>query len=114
MATTHVWLNYDLGIQGDYTGLYTWLDDMEARECGYGAAFFTLDLDDDRDVFAVLRRELEEAVELTGKARIYVCYLRGGGKMRAGFVVGRRKMAPWEGYAASDDNEDDINNENDR
>ena len=114
MTTTHVWMNYDLGIQGDYTGLYTWLDDREAKECGYSTAFFTLDLDDDEDIFAMLRRELEDSVELTGKARVYVCYLRGGGRVRAGFVVGRRKMAPWAGYAASDDNEDDIYDENDR
>lgn len=107
MKTTRVWINYDLGIQGDYTGLYTWLDGKDARECGDRAASFLLELDDDEDAFAALRDELEEAVELSARARIYVLRVHGG-KVTGRFVVGKRKRARWEGYAASDDSEDDV------
>lgn len=34
MATTKIWLSYDLGINGDYQSLYTWLDNYKAKECG--------------------------------------------------------------------------------
>ena len=110
MTTTHVWLNYDLGVQGDYAGLYTWLDGLGAMECADSTAFFTLDIDDDDDIFALLRDGLEEAVELSARARVYVCCSRRG-RTRAGFVVGKRKRAPWEGYAASDASGDDVNDD---
>ena len=29
-----VWISYDLGIRGDYEGLYAWLDSHRAKECG--------------------------------------------------------------------------------
>ena len=112
MTTTHVWMNYDLGVQGDYTGLYTWLDGMGAMECADSTAFFTLDIGDGDDIFALLRDGLEEAVELSTRSRIYVFCSRRG-RIRAGFVVGKRKRAPWEGYAAADTSEDDVNDDDD-
>lgn len=29
-----MWLGYDLGVKGDYPGLYAILDDHDAIECG--------------------------------------------------------------------------------
>lgn len=29
-----VWLGYDLGVKGDYPGMYAFLDDHDAIECG--------------------------------------------------------------------------------
>jgi hypothetical protein len=34
MLKKTIWLSYDLGIRGDYKGLYEWLDNHEAKECG--------------------------------------------------------------------------------
>ncbi|MBK8883947.1 MAG: hypothetical protein IPN67_16675 [Bacteroidales bacterium] len=34
-----IWISYDLGIKGDYPGLYRWLDSQKAKECGNSCAF---------------------------------------------------------------------------
>ena len=34
-----VWISYNLGIKGDYQSLYEWLDNHEAKECGYSLVF---------------------------------------------------------------------------
>jgi hypothetical protein len=44
------WLSYDLGIDGDYDGLYGWLDRIKAIECGDGLASFALDVGKSRDI----------------------------------------------------------------
>lgn len=36
---TVVWLSYDLGAKGDYDGLYSWLDNHKAKECGDSIAY---------------------------------------------------------------------------
>ena len=36
---TVMWMSYDLGVKGDYEGLYAWLDDHDAKECGNSVAF---------------------------------------------------------------------------
>jgi hypothetical protein len=28
-----VWISFDLGVQGDYEGLYGWLDRLDAQTC---------------------------------------------------------------------------------
>lgn len=42
-----IWLSYDLGLKGDYPGLYAFLDAQEARECGEGLAFFKRKTEED-------------------------------------------------------------------
>jgi len=39
-----VWISYDLGIKGDYQGLYSWLDDHDAIECGNSVAFIQFEV----------------------------------------------------------------------
>ena len=34
MKTSTIWISYDLGVRGDYEGLYAWLDSHGAKECG--------------------------------------------------------------------------------
>ena len=34
-----IWISYDLGIKGDFQGLYAWLDDHDGIECGNSVAF---------------------------------------------------------------------------
>ncbi len=99
-----IWISYDLGIKGDYQGLYSWLDDHEAIECGNSVAFiryeFKSNLKDE------LKKDLEDNVEFKPGDRIY--FVRGvtvNGKklMRGNFILGKRKSNPWEGYGSKID-----------
>ncbi len=82
------WLSFDLGLRGSYELLYTWLDNMGAKECGDNVATF---------VTEKTREQINE--ELSGfldeKARIYIISKKKGGR----FILGKRKVAPWAGYA---------------
>lgn len=94
-----IWISYDIGVRGDYEGLYAWLDSKGAIECGDSLAFFTYETDDD-DIINSLKLEIENAVEITKKMRIYVIYLgTETNKMKGRFIFGTRKAAPWSGYA---------------
>jgi hypothetical protein len=92
------WLSYDLGLKGDYTGLYTFLDSVGAKECGDSIAFFTKDFGAEFPVG--LKKEIEKYVKISKTDRIYVIYLESKTKKAKGkFLFGGRKRAPWEGYA---------------
>ena len=90
-----IWLSYDLGVGGDYEGLYSWLDDQKARECGNGVACMMVTYDG--TLLETLRDELMKNVSLNKKSRIYVTY-KDGEKRKGRFIFGRRKQPPWEGY----------------
>ena len=92
------WLSYDLGIKGDYTGLYTFLDAVEARECGDSIAYFQKDYGD--NFLKALTEELKNNVEISKTDRFYVVYIEPTtNKAKGKFLFGGRKRAPWEGYA---------------
>jgi hypothetical protein len=82
------WFSYDLGLRGNYEDLYEWLDTMGAKECGESVATF---------LSQKTREQItKEVLRVVGKkARIYIISMRQGGK----FVIGKRKTAPWTGYA---------------
>ena len=90
-----IWISYDLGIRGDYTGLYTWLDKYGARECGDSMAIIWKTIKG--DVPTTLAQELKKNVKLTKTDRIYIIY-RDEGKVKGKFIFGGRKRAPWKGY----------------
>ena len=105
---TRYWISFDLGLQGNYEDLYAWLDRQDykdkgdrqgAKECGDNVATFV----SDKSRNAI---EKEVIANLGGQrnARIYIVTMAGGGK----FVLGKRKFAPWKGYAevASDSGEE--------
>lgn len=91
-----IWLSYDLGIRGNYEGLYSWLDDREAKECGDSVASLWFS-SEKGDFPEVLKTELEEEIELDKHSRIYVVW-RENGKLKGRFLFGKRKRAPWAGY----------------
>ena len=92
-----IWLSYDLGVDGDYEGLYYWLDNNSSKECGDSVAFFKYKYKS--DILIELAKDIKNQVKLRKKDRIYVIYLDG--KSHKGrFIFGNRKRAPWEGYAA--------------
>jgi hypothetical protein len=91
-----VWLSFDLGIRGNYEGLYAWLDERGAKECGDGVAYFAFDWSP--DVRKSLTEELKAIVD-SERARVYAIITDPNtGKSRGRFLLGRRKSPPWTGF----------------
>ncbi len=84
------WISYDLGLNGEYEQLYAWLDKNAAKECGEGVATFQSKLSREE-----VAKELLHTLDLKRNPRVYVITMKNGGK----FVLGKRKVAPWIGYA---------------
>jgi len=91
-----VFLSFDLGVRGDYEGLYRWLDAQGARECGDSVAFFNFE--SKQDLLSDVRKSLQKSIEITPKTRIYLIY-RDGSKIKGQFLFGQRKAPAWTGYA---------------
>jgi hypothetical protein len=101
------WLSYDLGIRGDYDGLYSWLDNQEAKECGDSLAVFSRETDD--DFLKVIERELITKVKFNSSDRIYIIwYDISEKKVKGRFIIGSRKRPPWRGYGWSTEEESNI------
>lgn len=99
-----VWLSYDLGINGDYEGMYTWFAKHKAKECGdsIGVLFYKYN----GDFIEAIKQDIQSAVTLDKKSRIYV--IRSvGGKIKARFIFGSRRVAPWAGFAEVEDQTED-------
>ncbi|AEB09203.1 hypothetical protein [Desulfobacca acetoxidans] len=94
-----VWIAYDLGVKGDYEGLYSWLDNHGANECGHNIA--VLEYDVKQNLIEELQKDIIENVTLSKQDRIYLIW-REGGKIKGKFIVGKRKAAPWFGYGAQE------------
>ncbi len=90
-----VWISYDLGVRGDYEGLYAWLDNHNAKECGNSIA--VLQYDHVKNLVEELQKDLSESVSLAKHDRIYMIWLQDR-KIRGEFLFGKRKAAPWSGY----------------
>jgi hypothetical protein len=84
------WLIYDLGLQGHYDELFAWLDQHKAKECGDNAATFV-----SNKSRAGIMKELGAILVQTNNPRVYIITRKHGGK----FIFGKRKFAPWTGYA---------------
>lgn len=87
-----VWISCDLGIGGDYEGLYAWLDEHRATECGSSDAYLTFT--HTGDMMQCLHDELKQCVQLDKRSRIYVVRREEDG-FRGSLLFGRRKAAPW-------------------
>ena len=95
-----VWISYDLGVRGDYEGLYAWLDDHEAKECGDSIAL--LKYSHSGDLIEGIKSDLQVAVEINKKTRIYVIFRdHSTNKNKGKFIFGKRKAAAWVGFGAS-------------
>jgi hypothetical protein len=94
-----VWISFDLGVSGDYEGMYAWLDEHHGKECGDSLA--AIKYQPKHDLVADLKSDIKKSVELNKKSRIYVIYKSDDGKMKGSFLHGTRKQAPWTGYGAS-------------
>lgn len=96
--TNSIWLSYDLGVQGDYEGLYAWLDDHQAKECGSSVAFFNYEFQG--ELMEALMSDINDAVSLDKRSRLYVIF-KEEQRMKGAYLKGRRKTAPWEGHGVN-------------
>jgi hypothetical protein len=93
---TRYWISFDLGLMGDYSHFYKWLDEQDAQECGSGTAAIvsTKPLD-------LIVDELRDILKDTPRARAYILSKLSDGRFGGKFVVGGRRKAPWSGFAVS-------------
>ena len=96
MEERRIWLHYDLETFGDYGGLYEWLDDHDAQECGDSLA--TLDYTYEENLVNELTNELEDKVDFKCGDRIYIVFKFGENDVQGRFIVGRRTLPRWLGY----------------
>ena len=102
-----IWVSYDLGVSGDYTGMYTWLDTHDAKECGDSVAYLRYE-HPTADLIKDITKDLKAHVQIDPKKdRIYVVRLADG-KIRGRFIFGRRRNSPWAGTAAKGEQGEDT------
>jgi hypothetical protein len=100
-----IWLSFDLGVRGDFEGMYAFLDEHGAKECGDSMAAFSYEFK--KDLLAELTKDIQSSVTLDRRARVYVVYPkkdRHFGK----FIIGKRKSAAWAGFAPGGGDEEDV------
>lgn len=96
-----IWLTYDFGLKGDFTGLFTFLDNKDAIECGSGVAFFfyPTEKEDWKEICEEIMTELKLAANISTSDRIYIIVKDYKANLIKGtFVNGARKQSPWEGF----------------
>jgi hypothetical protein len=91
-----IWIAFDLGIKGDYEGMYRWLDVYKAKECGDNIAVLNYEYND--DLKKELIADIQNSVETDKRSRLYVVYPESG-KTKGSFIMGERRSSPWTGYA---------------
>ena len=91
---TRYWISFDLGLMGDYSHFYEWLDAQNAEECGSGTAAIVSTKSLDRIV-----TEIRDVLKETPRARVYLLSKLPDGKFGGKFVIGGRRKAPWAGFA---------------
>jgi len=99
MTKSAIWISYDLGVQGDYTSLYAWLDAHGAKECGDSVAF--LNYEHRGSVKEQLAADLKKSITTDKRTRIYVIYREAEtNKNKGAFLFGGRRDSPWTGYSS--------------
>ena len=102
-----VWLSFDLSLNGDYDGLFKWLDERSAKECGDGLAFFEFEFHTTNEQEELIR-SIAETVSINNKRdRIYAIWMRQDDKVQGSFLFGSRKRAPWDGASGGHSNDID-------
>jgi len=104
-----IYINFDLGLRGDYDRLYSWLDSMKALECGDSTALIqkTFENDDHNYIYDFLRNEINQKVGIKPSDGIYISFIGSDGQLKGKFLFGGRKRALWEGCAVNGDGVED-------
>jgi hypothetical protein len=101
-----LWMSFDLGVRGDFEGMYEFLDTDQAKECGDSVGIFQYEYK--KDLLAELKKDLEKSVNFDKRSRVYVIYPVPNGKYKGRFLIGKRKSPPWAGHGPSQDDEEDA------
>lgn len=111
-----IWLSYDFGLKGNYSALFTFLDNYGAIDCGNGLAYLKYDnksqLNSEK-LIESLQKEIMETVSPTSADRIYVIWRdddESNAKVKGKFIFGSRKTPAWNGYSTKkgSDQEDEA------
>jgi hypothetical protein len=102
------WLSYDLGLKGNYEGLFSFLDNVGAIECVNKLAYFTYEYQTD-DFPDEIQNVIKDKVKIEQKDRFYIIWKTDSGSIKGRFLFGGRKRSPWEGFGKMiAENEPDI------
>ncbi len=101
-----IWISYDLGVKGDYSSFYAWLDNHKASECGDSLAVLKYEVTRDDDIPEKLKQDLESNVTFGKTDRVYVIWKNNDGTNKGRFIIGNRKASPWQGYGATEVEDD--------
>ncbi|HEY8780854.1 MAG TPA: hypothetical protein VIM16_04500 [Mucilaginibacter sp.] len=104
------WLSYDLGLKGDYEGLFSFLDNVSAIECVDNLAYFAYECDTNIHYHTQVQELLQKNVNIDiNKDRFYLIWKEDNGDIGGKFLFGGRKRSPWEGFGKMiAENESDI------
>ena len=106
MSLSTIWISYDLGLRGDYEGLYAWLDQHNAKECGDSLALLSYEYSG--SLLDALKTDLGAAVDTNKRTRMYLIYRDDKTKkMKGHFLFGGRRAPPWTGASGQPQEEDD-------
>lgn len=100
-----LWLSFDLGVRGDFEGMYQFLGEHDAKECGDSMGAFWFEYK--KDLLTELTKQLKEAVAFDKRSRVYVIVPKGN-KHVGKFIVGTRRAPPWTAYLPSQQEEEDV------
>lgn len=95
-----VWITFDLGVDGDYNGLYAWLDAHDANGCGESVAVLSYRCEG--SIPDRLRDDLKKSIDVDSHTSIYLIYRDPvTNENRGAFLFGERRAPVWNGYGAS-------------
>lgn len=114
------YINFDLKTDGDYNGLYKWLDKRKAVESGTNYALIKNyhipdkeinELKSMREIINLfvkyLTKEIISYAKIRKSDRIYITFkMMGHDQLGGFFLVGKRQPSPWEGAYLRDTNTD--------
>jgi hypothetical protein len=108
MKSTTIWLSFDLGVAGDYDGMYRWLAEHEAIECGDSFALVRIDPLQFPNFPFDFKTDIEKAVDIDPKkTRIYIVW-NDHDQVKGRFIFGNRRQAPWAGFGIVNGDLDDV------
>ena len=100
MSAHTVWITFDLGPDGDYKGLFAWLDAHRASGCGESVAVLSY-----RCEGAIpdgIRADLKASIKIDAHTSVYVIYRDPAtNENRGAFIFGERRAPAWNGYSSS-------------
>ncbi|MBR1033207.1 hypothetical protein [Bradyrhizobium liaoningense] len=100
--TSTIWISYDLGLRADYDGLFAWLAQHRAKECGASLAVLAFEWRE--SLLDELKSELSQHMAISKHDRIYVLYReKTSNKNKGRFIFGGRRAPSWTGYSTTNE-----------